>query len=266
MSKNPSWIGRLAQHLSAACCLLPSSPALAVNPSKDLIGAFEATYQRAPPLTRTIQEPIFEYEHPGHVVEVRTLTAIFAPARLVKRHGDHYALIVTETVQNVGHAWPGAFAISYLSYDHGWRLEQVWPEFTFMGETGIPADKTWEANFWSEPLVLASSTYCGMGGCEESIAAFAVGAKAPSFLGIVPGTAEYGLVSPVLSDCETYHYTARIGAPVSRKNVLSVSYFGWTAPAGSTKPKHWFRHKTDYAISRNALIARPEIKVPDCGK
>jgi hypothetical protein len=105
-----------------------------------------------------------------------------------------------------------------------------------------------------------------MGGCSEDIAVFALGEKAPRFLGTVPGTAEYNFPVPGVSNCETYHYTARIGASISKKNVLSVSYFGWTAPSGNTKPKHWFRYKADYTISRNTLIARPQIKIPDCGK
>jgi hypothetical protein len=266
VNKNRSSTGRLARHFSAACCLLMSSPALSANPSKDLVGAFKATYQQEPPLIRTIKEPIFEYEHPDHVVEVLTPTVILAPARLVKLHKARYALIVSETAQKVGHASLGAFSVSYLNHDKGWRLEQVWPELTFMGTFGIPADEIWEASFWSEPLVLASSTYCGMGGCEAGIAAFSLGETAPRFLGIIPGTSEYGLVEPGVGDCETYHYTARISAPSSKKNVLSVSYFGWTAPPGSIKPKHWFRRKTDYALSGHTLIATPEIKIPDCGK
>ena len=243
-----------------------SSPAFAADPSKDLIGAFTATYRQAPPLIRTIKQPIIEEGHPDHVVEVLTQTALLTPARLLKLHGGHYALLVSERVQDAGHAGPGALSIAYLDYRNAWTLKQVWPELVFMGERGIPADKTWEADFWSEPLILASTTWCGMDACEASIAAFVLGRTAPRLLGFVPGSAEYGVGEPGSDNCETYHYTARIDAPSSRKNVLSVIFSGWTAPPGGTKPKHWFRRGTDYAISADTLIASPDIKIPDCGK
>ena len=260
------WRGRLTLPSCAVCCLLACSPAFAADPSKDLIEAFKATYQQAPPLIRTIREPISEYGHPNHITEALTRTAVLAPARLIKLYQSHYALLVSEAVQNVGHAWPGAFSISYLHHGTDRTLEQLWPELTFMGETGIPADETWEAHFWSEPLVLASSTYCGMGGCQASIAVFALGKAAPRLLGTVPGSAESGSVEPGLSECKTYRYIASISAPASKNNVLSVRYRGWTAPPGSTKPKHWFRRKTDYAVLGNTLVASPKVDIPDCGK
>ncbi len=266
MRKRLSSVARQARYVFAGCGLLGSSPALAADPTKDLAGAFIATYQQAPPLVSTIKQPVSEYEHPEGIVEVLTQTAILAPVRIVKLGDAHYALLVSETVQNVGHAWPGAFSISYLHYHGRWVLERNWSELTFMGQTGIPADVTWAARFWSEPLILASSTYCGMGGCETSVAAFSLGQKAPRFLGRVPGSAEYRGIDPVLSTCESYHYIAQIGAPASRKNVLSVSYGGWTAPPGRIAPKHWFRRRTDYSFSEGKLMASPNLKIPDCGK
>ncbi|WP_428392932.1 hypothetical protein [Lichenicoccus sp.] len=257
---------RLRTRAAIACSLLASLSALAVEPSKDLIGAFTATYQHAPPLVRTVKQPILDEEHPNHVFEVLTQTARLAPLRLVKLSKARYALLVSETLLNVGHAWPGAFSIAYLDYSKRWRLEHVWPELTFMGETGIPADETWQAYFWTKPLVFASSTYCGMGGCTADIAAFALGDAAPRLLGTVPGSAEYGPNEPALGDCETYHYVARIGPARLKNNVFSVRFSGWTAPPGRTEPKQWFSRTTDYAISRNMLIARPEVSIPDCGK
>lgn len=263
MSQSPRRVGRLIHYLCAAFCLLASAPAFAVNPSKDLAGAFGATYQQAPPLIRVIKEPIADDRHPGHVMEVLTRTATLAPARLVQLSGTRYALFVSETIWEGGHSAPGAFSVSYLRYDKTWTLEQIWPELAFLGRSGRPADVIWGLSFGADPLVLTSSTYCGMGVCSESIGVFSLERTTPRFLGIVPGKFENGL-SLGLNHCPLYHRTVRIGAPTLKRGAFSALYSEWTVPSGSPAPKHWFRRTTNYIVSTSGLIASPALQLAEC--
>ncbi len=246
--------------------LMTGRQARTAEPSGELLNAFVATYHHAPPLVVKVKERLGEFEHVDHPDDATTAMMSLVPARLVKLGGSRYALFVFEMDQNTGHAFPGAISIAYLDQIvGGWKFDQVWPEITFMGNSGRPADNMTEATFWVEPLALASTTYCGMGACEESIAVFALGEKAPRHLGDVPGSAEYNSGFPG-SSCETYRYSAQVGPPASAQSVLSVTWSGWTAPPGMTQPKRMFRKKADYAISGTRLTTASELQIPDCGK
>lgn len=66
--------------------------------------------------------------------------------------------------------------------------------------------------------------------------------------------------------CETYGYTAEIGAPTTATGVFSVTYDGWTAPPKALTPKARFQFKADAVPNGNDLALRPEIHVPDCAR
>jgi hypothetical protein len=86
----------------------------------------------------------------------------------------------------------------------------------------------------------------------------------PHFLGEGAGGAWYGPAD--YGDCETYQYSAHIGPPASAKHALSVTFSGWTAPHGTSKPKRPFRIKTDFVSVGEYLAFSPKARIPDCGR
>jgi len=242
---------RWLPHLAVAICLLAPSPAVGGESGRDLAAAFTATYQQPPPLVRTIDQPIYADGRIDHMLYNES--AVLAAARLVKQHGRHYALLVSETVQDVGHAHPGSSSIAYLTLDRTWHLERLWPELATMEETGIPADRISSVRFGAEPLILASSTYCGMGACGETISVFAVGQDAPRVLGALEGGFDNNNESRAPS-CPRQRYTATIAAPRIRTDAFSVIYAGWTTGESGTGPKRLFRRRVDYVDPAKGLV------------
>jgi len=256
----------LALAIFGAAPSFASGPARAAEPSNDLVNAFTTTYRHAPPLIMQIKERLGESEQTDHPDDLRNVTMSITPNRLIQLHGSKYALFVFERDQDASYADPGAISIAYLDDNNGsWKLDHLWPEIAFMGNSGQPADKLTKEAFRSEPLVLASTTYCGMGSCSEDIVVFGLDKNAPRNFGDVPGSAEFQSDFPN-SSCESYHYVAALAAPVSAKNLMSVTYSGWTAAPGKSQPRRMFRIATDYSISGSQLVPQPAIKIPDCGK
>lgn len=260
--------GLILRWLLAGCCLMGATPASAANQA-DIDGAFIAAFGGSPPITRNVMQPVGSKIVDGKRVPASApRTFSLMPERLVSLGRSRSALIVSEVAQKAGHAWPGAIAIAYLGEDNGWRLEHVWPEIAFVGNFGTPSDKAEVKRFGGQIIYLATSRYCGMGGCEDTVFVITLDQTAPRFVGSVAGDS----VFPVFPDpdrvtrCETYKYSVKIGPPVTGRGLMSVTYKGWTAPANRTAPKHYFRLQADAVVTGDHLELQPKISIPDCGK
>lgn len=244
-----------------------SPPAVAAaDPALELGQAFAAAYGRAAPVDMGSKEPIRSAGQPGRTVEFRRVTVHLSPERLIRLGGTRYALVIRGTVMEAGHGGPGTFSIAYLDRSlQGWTLRRLWPELIFVGRSGSPFEKTWEARFGDHPLLLSSSTYCGMGSCGEGITATALTEDEPRLLGTVPGGAQY--TSPFADDaCKAYHYLAKVGPPASTRAVLSVTYSGWSGSPDGQRARQTVRQSTDFVTSDGHLVAARPQSIPTCGQ
>ncbi len=238
----------------------------------DLGAAFQATFGQPAPVTRRIEQPIYDTDQ-HKVVGHDSLEMEFWPDRLVAVDGNHSALIIKEYALNAGHITQGAIAVSYLNYsDRGWTLEHLWLEVAYSGVFGEPANVGEEARwFGSARLYLATGEWCGMGACSDTISVISLAPSGPAYLGVVIGGGQFTADPQIFSDpddvsCEDYVYTAVVGPPISGSGVFSVTYDGWTAPPKARTTKSRFHLVADAVPDGNGLTLKPEIPLPDCGR
>lgn len=246
--------------LALGCCLLVRASAMARDASGDLQAAFAAVFHKSSPLSASIEGRLL----PSGKAEM--LETQLVPVRLARLSGRRQALIVTEDILQHGWYQQGAITIAYLARDRtGWTVERTWHRLAFTGSFGHAAKTIRIARSWSQPLAMTSSELCGMNSCNTDVAIFALGRKAPRFLGTVDGPGSHDSEWEG-STCESYGFTARFARAASPRNLLSVRYSGWTAPPGTGRPRHRFRRRADIAISGHRLVLRPDIAVPECGR
>ena len=235
----------------------------------DLDAAFLAAFGGMPPMTRHVEEPLHDRQHPERTGAREPLTMSLTPDRLVPLGGSRWALVVSETAENANLATPGAIGVAYLRHvGDAWVLEQLWPEVGYLGIDGRPGRAGEEVRrFAASPLYFATDESCGLGECSDGITAISLDVAAPRLLGTISG----GAVNPAIRDaldlgCEHYDFTARIGPPSTANGLFSVTYRGWTAPDGKTAPRSRFRLVTDAVSTDGSLAAWPAVKIPDCAR
>lgn len=245
--------------------MMAASPANATN-QMDLDSAFVAAFGGPPPITRDVMQPSYIIGKRNRVPTSIPRTLSLAPERLVPLGGARFALIAVEMDENAAHMSPGAIGIAYLRADgQGWRLEHVWPELAFTGNSGKPSYEADVKRFGSRIIYLATSKYCGMGSCADSIAVVSLDQETPRFLGFISGDSVFPTFPDPVTSCETYKYSVEIKPPRTQQGLLSVTYRGWTAPNGKTAPKHVFRVQAEAIVLGDHLELRPKLNLPDCG-
>jgi len=237
--------------------------------ASDLDAAFIAAIGHPPPSARDVQQPLSSVENPNQVSEHAARTFSLRPERLVPLGDRRFALIIQEVDEGGAHAFPGALAVAYLTKEAGaWRLEKLWPEIAYVGNSGKPNYKSEVKDFGRGPLYVSTSKYCQMGGCEDDVDIIVLDSAMPRYIGGFAGDSVFPTVfpHPLDGNCETYDYKVSIAPPATPGDLLSVTYRGWTAPAGHRSPKKPFRVQADATIVGDNLELRPEVTIPDCGK
>jgi hypothetical protein len=251
--------------------MLAISAAAKTATASELGAAFQAAFGQPAPVTRDIQRPIYGRDH-HEVAGDEPKEMDLWPDRMIQLGIDRWALLTKEYNQNTAHVSPGAIAVAYLhDLGGGWALEHSWPEIVYSGVGGEPANAGEEVRrFGSAPLYLATSEWCGMGACSDTVDAIRLAPSGPVYLGGVPGggrfTAAEVFSDPDAAACKDYAYTASVGPPTTASGVFSVTYDGWTIPPKRRSTKTRFHLQADAMTEGNGLALKPKIHLPDCGQ
>lgn len=264
-----SWL-RLSV-LTVTVSLLAATGMARAASQADLDASFLAAFGHPPPLIRQTFLPTFV----GRIARGESapwpITVQLTPERLIPLGPARWALIVNETIQEIGHLYAGATAVAYLQHKGQlWRKEDVWPEVFYSGAFGVPANGgSAVRHFDAAPLYLATTEWCGMGACNDTIDVMRLDRSRPRYLGEIFGGGGFpweGMDLDSDTDCESYDFTATAGPPKSRGAILSMTYAGWRAPAGKLHPKTWFRYRVDIVPKGDDLAMRPMVPIPTCAR
>lgn len=258
--------------LTVTASLLAATGMARAASQADLDASFLAAFGHPPPLIRQTFMPSFYSGLERGESEPWPITVQLTPERLIPLGPSRWALIVKETIQEIGHLYGGAIAVAYLQHrGQLWRKEDVWPEVFYSGFSGVPANGgSAVRHFGAAPLYLATSEWCGQGTCDDSIQVMQLDSSGPRYLGEILGGAWFPWEVADLEydgfDCESYGYSAKIMPPQTRKAVLSVIYAGWHAPVGQIAPKTRFRYRVDIVPKGDDLAMRPAAPIPTCAR
>lgn len=262
---------RLLRALAVIAPALLPFTAWAASPP-DLDTAFLAAFGHKPPLVRQTFHPTFL----NHVLRGEDppwpITVQLTPDWLIPLGGSHWALIVKESIEEIGHLDGGAIAVAYLHRSgQVWTSEQIWPEVFYSGSFGQPANGGDDVKYFGPaPLYLATGEWCGMDSCSDDIAVLRLEPSGPRYLGDILGGARFPADSTDPDwgelDCEGYDVTAQVEPSRTSGAVFSVVYEGWRAPPAKLEPKTRFRYVTNMVPLKGDLAMQPAVPVPTCAR
>ena len=240
-----------------ALAVLIGAPRAGAAGPDDLQAAFRAAFGAGS--LRRVMQP----QHPpgaakGDHYRQAPVELTLKPSLLAPLGDGRYALVVSETNVLGAHMDPGAVAIAYLKPMGGrWRVENVWPEFIWTGNTGHPADAIRLLSFSKPPMVALTSQYMGQGQGSTTAWIIRLAGPGPRFLGRVPSGG--GLEPDACTGCDAYDYQGAIGPPRRVRDVLSVTYVGRIERQGRWRP---IRQQADFRSRGGDLVPTKPIRLP----
>jgi len=246
--------------MSAGLAAAADRPVSAEPPmaSSQTAEAFAAVFGSAAPVTRVVAQP----SGPSCC---RTVMLSVTAGDLVDLGAGRYALVSLETNRLGSHAEPGAISIAYLDEHAGnWRVEHVWNEIAWTGDTGQAADFFQDlAPRGATPVVFAVRSGVWQGEQVTTAWAFTLAPKGPQAMGeFNAGGALDADNGCSFSICGAWAYIASIGRPSAQGALFSVAYGGWREAPGVHDPRP-FAAVTNYVERNGALVAKPPVKLPD---
>jgi hypothetical protein len=143
----------LAAHLATPGIQSPVAPAMD--------SAFAAAFSASSVI---VNRPATPRGFNGTLGSVAKVTLRLTPEKLVELGSERYALVVRETDELGSHVDPGAVGLAYLRREgSGWKLERVWREYAWTGNTGHPADTFRVARRGRTPLLAWTSQQTNQG-------------------------------------------------------------------------------------------------------
>ena len=224
------------------------------NPT--LAQAFAAVFGRSTPATRVVSRA-------SNPPCCRTVALTVTPGDLVDLGSGRYALLSLETNPLGSHVEPGAISIAYLDHQgRDWRVEHVWNEFAWTGDSGTPADSMQDlTTSGAPPIVFALRQGVWQG--EEITTAWAlVLDRKPRMAGDFNAGGEVDADNGCdFSTCGAWAYIAGIDRPFAAGALFSVAYGGWQEAPGVHHPTP-FAAVTNYVERGGALVAVPPVSLP----
>lgn len=233
------------------------APALsfAAGPTPPAAQAFAAVFGGAAPRARVVS---------GAPNSPPSVTLTVTPGDLVDLGSGRYALVSLEANASGSHMEPGAISIAYLDREAGtWRVEHVWNEFAWTGDSGSPADDVQELTSpHAPPIVFAIRKGVWTGNQITTAWAIVLTPAGPHLAGRfnAGGELEPGNGCD-FSTCGAWRYIAGIEQPFAAGALFSVAYGGWREAPGVHRPIP-FAVVTNYVERGGALVAVPRFKLP----
>lgn len=261
---------RLRPVLAALAIVLTAPIAARAGTPSDLDASFQAAFGHKAPLTRQTFLPTFMSAIMPSVSEPWPITVQLTPDRLIRLGPARWALIIKETITEIGHLYSGAIAVAYLRRTGDrWQSEGVWPELFYSGTFGQPANAGDAVEtFGPAPLYFAIGQWCGQDSCFDDIGAVRLDPSGPRYLGDIDGSARFP-TDPTAPDaenpyCETFAFTAKIAPPTIAGAIFSVVYEGWRAPPTKLVPKTPFNHVANMVEKDGTFVMQPTVPFPGC--
>ena len=199
----------------------------------------------------------------------RTVTLTVTPGDLLDLGcAGRYALISLETDSLSPHADPGAISIAYLDHQGEFGASrQVWNEFAWTGDTGIPADTLQAlAAFRAPPMVfcgapgrVAGRTRSPRPGRLGSWSATGRAWPATS----TPAVSSMRMTDAPFSICGSLGLRRPASTARSRRARCSASPMAAGAKPLASIVRTPFATVTNYVERRGTLVAVPPVSLPD---